>query len=368
MPRYSKSHRGQIQKPKNRSFTSSRQLIHFLATASDDEWKPFQDTAGHFLRGKKTPTRRLKRTHLHTLTTTKPFDLLRHVHDEFDSHHDPDRESLLGGGLVETIHTVGTEVAHLLGLDQLAHLFTGGPKINPRTLRSEMIAYLTDLTYDKPSKRPDKTIGFTRLEKYDSAQFAVWQKDSDGELLVTVRGSKLNFSDVATDIGIAFGKTGQKSDALDQLLDQIEEDFPGEKYDISGHSLATAYILSEFGEHRDNMDDVFLWNPASSPLQNTEFLKTQANADAFFYINQGDMVSNGLYQQMTPETLDNNAFIGPYRYSPMAAHSLTQWFSSDINLSDSLPPPGTDYDNQETSVDVAEFSRDTPETEAAGLS
>ena len=367
MPRYSKNHRGELQKPKNRSFTSSRQLIHFLATASEDEWLPFQHTAADFLRGKKKPTRRLKRTHLHTLTTTKPFDLLRHVHDEFDSHHDPDRESLLGGGLVETIHTVGAEVSHLLGLDQLANLITGGPKINPRTLRSEIVAYLTDLTYDKPDKRPDETVGYTRVKKYDSEQFAVWEK-SDGELLVTVRGSKLNFSDISADIGIAFGKTGQKSDALDKLLTQIEEDYPGKKYDISGHSLATTYILSEFSEHRDNMDDVFLWNPASSPLQNSEFLKTQANADAFFFINQGDMVSNGLYQQMTPETLDNNAFIGPYRYSPMAAHSLTQWFESDINLSDSLPPPGPDWDNQETGFETAEFLRDTPETEAAGLS
>ena len=98
MPRYSRGRRGELQKPKNRSFTSSRQLIHFLATASDQEWQPFQDTAHHFLTEQKKPVRRLKKTHLHKLITTQPFDLLKQVHDEFNSHHDPDRESLLGGG------------------------------------------------------------------------------------------------------------------------------------------------------------------------------------------------------------------------------------------------------------------------------
>ena len=368
MPRYRRSHRGELQKPKNRSFTSSRQLIHFLATASEEEWQPFRDTASHFLSGEKTPTRRLRRTHLHTLAGSKPFDLLQTVHDEFESHHDPDRESLLGGGLVETIHTVGSEVAHLLGLDQLGNLLTGGPQINPRTLRSERIAYLTDVTYDKPGKRPEESVGYIRVKKFDSDKFAVWEMKDTGELLVTVAGSKLNWTDISTDLGIMFGKTGQKSDKLDELLDQIEEEYPGKKYDISGHSLATAYILSEFPEHREHMDDVFLFNPASSPLQSVGFLKTQANSNAFFFLNQGDMVSSGMYQQMNHETLENNAFIGPYRYSPWAAHSLTQWYDPSVNASDSLPPPGEDFDNQESSFETAEFGQDTPETQAAGLS
>ena len=371
MPRYRRSHRGEFQKPKNRSFKDSKQLIHFLATATDEEWQPFGDTANHFLTGKKKPSRRLKRTHLHTLATHKPFDLLQQVHDEFNSHHDPDRESLLGGGIVETIHTVGHEVAHLLGLDRLSDLLTGGPKENPRTRRSEVIAYLTDETYKKPSERRNETVGYTRVQKYDSEQFAVWEQAS-GEILVTVRGSKLNWDDISTDIGIMFGKTGQKSDPLDALLDQIEKDYPGKKYDIAGHSLATSYILTEFPEHRDNMDDVFLFNPASSPTQSTEILREQANRDAFYFINQGDIVSNGMYQQMERETLDNNVFTGPYIYAPWSAHSVTQWYSPDVNFSDSttsgIGPQQPNYEAQESSFETAEFGQDTEQSREAGLS
>ena len=70
---------------------------------------------------------------------------------------------------------------------------------------------------------------------------------------------------------------------------------------------------------------------------------------------------------MDKDTLENNAFIGPYRYGPVAAHSLTQWYSDSVNEIDSLPKK-PDYDNQQSSVETAEYSQDNEQSREARLS
>ena len=79
------------------------------------------------------------------------------------------------------------------------------------------------------------------------------------------------------------------------------------------------------------------------------------------------MVSSGLYQQMGSDTLQNNLYLGPYRYGPMSAHSLTQWFADDINVSDDLVPK-RHYDDEPTSFETAEFQQDTETSREQNLS
>ena len=76
-----------------------------------------------------------------------------------------------------------------------------------------------------------------------------------------------------------------------------------------------------------NADEFYLFNPASSPFQSTEYLKEEANNPDFtWFINQGDLVSKGLYQQMGKETLGSDRIhLGPYRWDPLHAHFLDQW-------------------------------------------
>ena len=81
-------------------------------------------------------------------------------------------------------------------------------------------------------------------------------------------------------------------------------------------------------------------------------------------------MSNALYQQMNNVTFDSQVSLGPYSYSILAAHGMTQWFPDDINKSDELPPKGPDYDNppEGASMDIGEYGQDTKETQDAGLS
>ena len=72
---------------------------------------------------------------------------------------------------------------------------------------------------------------------------------------------------------------------------------------------------------------------------------------------------------MDDVTFDAQVTLGGYVYSPIAAHSMSQWYDPRINRSDSLPPPGPDYDNLSPTAELgAEYMQDTPETQAANLS
>ena len=372
MPRYLSSRDGEFQRYKRRSFATPDHLIHFLSSTTDDSWAPFKKIATEYATNKRTPPRRLKLSHVRQVATSHPRDLVSHVVEEFNSHIDPERESLLGGGISDTLHTIGHEVGHLFGLDKLSDLIFGGPDVKERSRESEVAAYLVKQTYQPVNKRPLVGVdGWKRLSTYDTDFYSVWEKP-DGELLVTIRGTKLNNEDIKADLKLMVGADGGKLDSLDPLFDKLEKDFPGVKYDVAAHSLGTHYLIQEFAEHRDNMDDVFLFNIASSPMQDKATLQAIANLDANYYINSGDLVSSGAYQNMNRETLDNNLYLGDYAWSPLAAHSLTQWYNQDdmdkerkrLALAESQKKIEPEGPKGET----AEMSLDTKETREAGLS
>jgi len=370
MPRYISSRDGEFQGRKKRSFVSPNHIIHFLSTARDQDWEPFKNIAIEYATNKRTPPKRLNLRHVNTVASSKPRDLVPHVINEFNSHVDPDRESLLGGGIADVIHTVGHTVGHLFGLDKLSDAIFGGPTQKERSYDSEIAAYLVDQTYKPPKERPFIGVdGYKRLQKYDSDFYSVWEKP-DGELLVTIRGTKLNHSDIGSDMKILVGTKGGKLDSLDPLFDQLEKDFPNTKYNTAAHSLGTSYLLKEFPEHRDNMNEVFLFNVASSPLQSEGQLENIANQNAQYYVNSSDLVSSGAYGRMNRETIDNNLYLADYTYSPIAAHSLTQWYNEDDMKKEQheqyLATPKKEEET--TSFDVAELQQDTEETRAEGLS
>ena len=362
MPRYLRGN-GKIQR--NRAFHSIDHISHFLTKANDDEWLHFQNVATQMLQGKIIPKRKLKKKSIHSIATKKAYHLLPELHHEVQRHYDQED---LGGGIIEAINTVGHEVSHLLGIDKLQELLGFGPKTKPSTLQSEIVAYLTDETYKKPSERRDVTVGYTRIQKYDSDLFSVWEKNCNGEKLVCVRGTKMNFSDIGKDLQIMAGQT-VKSNELDALLNQIEKDFPDEKYDIASHSLGSAYVYSELADHREHMDDIMMYLPASSPFQNTEMLNEFANNENIMYfMNHGDVVSHAVYQQFSNDTLENNVTLGRYRYDPLSAHNLGQFYGENMHETIATEPYVKTYDNEDTSFETAEFAQDSKETQEAGLS
>ena len=49
------------------------------------------------------------------------------------------------------------------------------------------------------------------------------------------------------------------------------------------------------------------------------------NNDYTYFISPSDLVSNGLFQQMSNESVNNN-YISNYQFSPLSSHQLNQWY------------------------------------------
>ena len=107
-----------------------------------------------------------------------------------------------------------------------------------------------------------------------------------------------------------------------------------------------------------------MFNPASSPGQNDQYEKTLANDSSYeWFINHADLVSNNLLQFMDESTLQDRVNFGDYKYSPVASHSLTQWYPQQFTT-----PKPQKQAPQEATFDTAEMKQDNVQTQAAGLS
>ena len=115
---------------------------------------------------------------------------------------------------------------------------------------------------------------------------------------------------------------------LQNLLDTFDRD--GTVYDLAAHSLGTEYLINS--THK-NADSIYLFNAASSPVQSVDMLSERANNNDYtMFISPSDLVSNGLFQQMSNDSVNNN-YISRYKFSPLASHQLNQWYE-DIQDSD----------------------------------
>ena len=100
-------------------------------------------------------------------------------------------------------------------------------------------------------------------------------------------------------------------------------------FDIAGHSLATTFIQNL---DLTNADSIYLFNPASSPFQSNDVLSERANDPRYqYFINPSDLVSDALFENMNEESI-NNAYVSDFKFSPLTAHGLTQWYPDEENI------------------------------------
>jgi hypothetical protein len=371
MPRYTKSKNKKLVR-KTKRFKHPYQIIHFLQTANDKQMQPFRDTARDYLTGVTVPPVKLQRRALQKIALLDPKELTKHAVHDFNG------DNALGGGVGSGIAVIWNQIMHLLGVDKLSDAISGVNKPKKQqSLDAQFAAYLVDLTYKAEKDRPSDALGrFERMPKYDTEHVSVWKNTLTGEMTVAVRGTKMNASDLLSDIKLLFGETQTDSKELDEILDQLEYDFPKQKYNIAGHSLGTAIIATQQPEHGDHWNNAYMYNAASSPGQNDQYETNLANDDTYeWFLNHSDLVSNNLLHFMNEGTLQDRVQFGDYVYSPVSAHSLTQWY-----------PPGfanpqkpqetwlTPYEYkeptetpkpQETWLTPYEFKGKTPETQAA---
>jgi len=307
MPRYTR------RAKKFKGFDSAGEILQYLHRTPQDAktWQHFQAEAGKLMESSQFHRHKLRR-----VTQGTPHTVARHVLHEL---HRKRRGDEIGGGILELFRWLG-DATRIPGA--IAALMPSQHAHNPLHYKQQQIAYAVDVTYKDVSQRPDRIGELTRVPEYDTGRHSVWQQ-LNGQYLVTVHGTKLEAGDLWDDAKISAGAMNIQDEGLNQLLSAFEA--KGIKFDIAGHSLATEFITNT---HLQNADEIMLFNPASSPLQSTDELTQRANDERFtYFLNPSDLVSSGLYYQMTNETANNN-HIGHYNFSPIAAHSLDQWYDA----------------------------------------
>ena len=322
MGRYTKG-KGKLQQKEWGGFKNLGHMVHFLSKTSRTEprWQSVAvRSAQDFLDARATPKYTVKRDDLRQIIHLHPHQLGRELMHDFRRSR---KNNKVGAGIKEAIWSVINEGSHLLGVDALVEWVGSGPKHVPMTAKQETVASAVQQSYKSIDERKATVGDMNRLSEYDTDRIAVW-REANGQLLITVHGTKMTASDIADDLYITAGGETRDSE-LETLLGQL--DSQGVSYDLAGHSLATQFIQNAVIDgHATGADDIFLFNPASSPLQDTNYLRTNANDDRYtYFINQGDLVSSGLYQQMNQDTMDNRVHMGPYRYDPLQAHYMDQW-------------------------------------------
>ena len=259
---------------------------------------------------------------------------------------------MLGGGIWEAVNTLTNEAWNLAGLPLLMEQIGQGPTRKQLSAKEKMFARAIEETYTAPEHRLNTIGTMTRVPSYDSSRISVW-KQENGELFVAVHGTKLTLSDLRDDVHILAGYKDINDPEVDALVDSLDEAHI--RYDIGGHSLATAFIYNALPDTGSFVDHVYFFNPASSPIQEKEYLKKmQADPRIIFFVNEGDMVSSGVYQQLSKETLAERTYIGPFRWGPLSAHGLKQWYG---DLQTAETPPHYGFMDEEKMGKVSEFVR-----------
>ena len=303
-------------------------MVHFLTKQDPNDERyatHFRDKALNWLNGNSEPPVRLSKRALRRVVHSHPLHLAGELMTEMKRRR---KGGDVGGGIVEVIHTLGSEAANLLGIPKVIEWFGGGYEHRKIPREQQIFAEAVQATYEKIEDRPDTLFGLVRLPEYDLDRLSVWKEPNQNAVFVSVHGTQMNWHDLGADAQILAGATVTSQEVQDTVTQLANA---GYGIDIGGHSLATQYIVNLPLDVQEHIDDVYLWNPASSPFQDTSYLREQANHEHYtYFMNPSDVVSNGLWQQMSHDTVDTQAYVGGYRWSPLAAHSMGQW-SPDLN-------------------------------------
>ena len=310
-------------------FSNVHHMAHFLTRTSidDDHWKRgFVNTANKYLNGELTPNVELRRDALKRVVTRHPYQLSGDI--LLDFIHQDEANTEKGSGIAEAINTIANTALNISGLPKLKEIIFGKAPHKEITDEQKLFARALKDTY-KPEGERSRNIGkLQRLSQYDTDRYSIWD-EGNGQVLVTIHGTKINLPDLKSDAGILVGRTDIKDQSVTDLFKLLDSN--DIHYDVAAHSLGTEFVINGLGKD-DNADKIMLFNPASSGLQDSSVLKERANNTKYDYlINPSDPISHGIYQQMSNDKVKDSV-ISAYKWNPLTAHSMDQWVdeSSDI--------------------------------------
>ena len=314
MPHYTK---GDGRMRKKRLFKSSHHMAHWLTRIKKDHegWNThFVGPSKNWLAGKSVPPQKLRRSAIKSISRLHPHELAGKVLHEDD---------MVGGGITEALYTLGNLAANTTGLNFLKEKIFG--KADRKEVPNELQYFAKALneTYSKMEDRPDKVGDLKRLSQLDTDRYSVWLQPNN-QLLVTIHGTRMEAGDLLQDFSILAGNPNSFSSEVNKLFKTLDK--ANLTYDVAAHSLATDFVINGL-QSDEHVDGVYLFSPASSALQDTDLLKERANnPDYTYFINPSDTISHPLWQEQTDETMEKHTYVGDYKWNPLTAHGLEQWF------------------------------------------
>lgn len=200
------------------------------------------------------------------------------------------------------------------------------------TEREGEMANLVNAAYKKD--RPKNVDGWTLLDKYESNYAAVYQ-NREGDVCISVRGTKLNLKDIGKDMQILAANLAENSD-VDRIFREVLHDFPTKNKYATAHSLGSVLVkhgMSDLGEDGRQFK-AFLFNCGSSPFFNTNAWKTYLEEyNPMIFANKGDPINAGLLESL-PKDYANIVYNPEVSAAIWKNHTLDQWISPTDEVSE----------------------------------
>ena len=330
---YVTNHEGGFLNESVRIPATFNHVTQFLYHVKDENWRHFQNAARDALEGRVQFPVKIKPSSLRAVHKSRAAALVRPLILEHLAHHDPKSESHRGGGIFHAIQSLFQVVGGIIGGKKVNSFFGGEVEHKQLSLHQRTMARLVQGVYK--NKRPEEIGSWTRIDDYDSNYGSIF-KNARGHYTLAVRGTKGNVKDLWKDVKIGFGSKSQRDGDLEKSLAKFHKEHPGAKLNVTGHSLGTMLATNAMKnvkpEHAPTeKNDVFLFNPASSPFQSkaaVRDIEENKNWNVDYFLNKSDLVSNFFSQQLSQEEIDTHVFYGKYAKSPLSSHGLAQWTDS----------------------------------------
>jgi hypothetical protein len=260
---------------------------------------------------------------------THPSELAALIHMERSAHDDHSKEYHEGGGLFDATTSIFKSLWNTVGLgpefDRWFSHFDYESQENK--IDDERYAKIIQESYKEKGDRDDSLGDWKRDKEMGTDEFSVWVDEDDQEVHVSLRGTKLNKSDLLADVRIlATNKSGNEDNVV-EFLREVEDKYSDYKLDVSAHSLGGNTLINVFnGDHDLDYDRVNLFNPGLSPLADLSGARETVDNDKYhFYLNSGDIASN-TFGSVLPSGRENVHWSRP-KHSPLKNHSIGQWTS-----------------------------------------
>ena len=322
-----------ILKRRRKKKLSHHGIAHIFSMMTDDD----RDIIVKLLRSKRIKGV-LPRTKKH-IKELPSHRLVQKVLTQETLHNNENINYHKGGSLFTAMHAVWNVGANVVG-----GLFSHAQEHENNRPLSEFemdMAQIVNAAYT--DDRPPVVDDWKLLVKYSTNYTAVYQ-NSQGELCIGVRGTKLNMKDFLKDTQILAANTARDKE-VDRIFGEVQRDFPDANKYCAAHSLGTTLVknaLNKLGETGHNFEP-YLFNCGSSPLINTdewrEFVKEFTPR---IFANKGDIVNAGILEVL-PENYEHIVYSPDVSPLLWTNHSLNQWL-----------PDQTDQGKEQTKPDQTE--------------